>query len=296
MDAIKDIVAGTVGGIAVCLVGHPLDTLKVRLQTQPSINPIYSGTYDCLKKTIQWEGAGGLYKGVASPLIGQMFFNSAQFLSYGIAKNLVAGAGNELTIGQYLLAGALTGFAVSFVESPIDLIKSQMQVQIFAEKSGVASDIKYTGVADCAKKIASTYGIRGIYQGIVPTIIRDIPAVSMYFGFYELSRLAFARRSPVANGDVSKLSSAELLVSGGIGGTLYWAFTYPIDVIKSSIQGDHPDPSKRKYSGFVDCAQKLNAEGGYKRFFRGAAPCLMRAFPANAACFFAYEKTRQYLN
>jgi hypothetical protein len=30
------------GGIAVTLVGHPFDTLKVRLQTQPVDKPLYS--------------------------------------------------------------------------------------------------------------------------------------------------------------------------------------------------------------------------------------------------------------
>ena len=65
-----DIFAGTMAGIAVTLVGHPFDTLKVRLQTQPIENPIYSGVVDCFKKTIKWEGPQGLYKGVQSPLVG----------------------------------------------------------------------------------------------------------------------------------------------------------------------------------------------------------------------------------
>jgi hypothetical protein len=33
------------GGIAVTLVGHPFDTVKVRLQTQPSVNPVYCEKY-----------------------------------------------------------------------------------------------------------------------------------------------------------------------------------------------------------------------------------------------------------
>eukprot|EP00878_Enallax_costatus_P045817 GHUV01055314.1.p1 GENE.GHUV01055314.1~~GHUV01055314.1.p1 ORF type:complete len:122 (+),score=22.98 GHUV01055314.1:426-791(+) len=37
----KDIFAGTCGGIAVTAVGHPFDTIKVRLQTQPMDKPIY---------------------------------------------------------------------------------------------------------------------------------------------------------------------------------------------------------------------------------------------------------------
>lgn len=36
------------------------------------------------------QGAAGFYKGVASPLVGQMFFNAVQFLAYGRAKDLVA--------------------------------------------------------------------------------------------------------------------------------------------------------------------------------------------------------------
>lgn len=60
----KNTLSGTIGGIAVCLVGHPFDTLKVRLQTQPVDRPVYKGLTDCFVKTMKWEGVGGLYKGV----------------------------------------------------------------------------------------------------------------------------------------------------------------------------------------------------------------------------------------
>ena len=43
----KDIVAGTTGGISVTLVGHPFDTLKVRLQTQSQAKPLYSECMSC---------------------------------------------------------------------------------------------------------------------------------------------------------------------------------------------------------------------------------------------------------
>ena len=61
---VKNLVSGTFSGIAVCLVGHPFDTLKVRLQTQPVDRPVYKGLLDCFVKTMRWEGIGGLYKGV----------------------------------------------------------------------------------------------------------------------------------------------------------------------------------------------------------------------------------------
>lgn len=64
-----DIFAGTMGGIAVVLVGHPFDTTKTRLQTAP--NGFYSCTIDCVKKTVQWEGVSGFYAGIWSPLYGK---------------------------------------------------------------------------------------------------------------------------------------------------------------------------------------------------------------------------------
>jgi len=50
----KDVVAGTAGGVAICAVGHPFDTIKVRLQTQGGGHTaLYRGPWDCLTKTLK---------------------------------------------------------------------------------------------------------------------------------------------------------------------------------------------------------------------------------------------------
>jgi solute carrier family 25 carnitine/acylcarnitine transporter 20/29 len=51
----QDLIAGTIGGWAQVLVGQPLDTIKVRLQTQPS-PPIYRNATDCFRQLVQREG------------------------------------------------------------------------------------------------------------------------------------------------------------------------------------------------------------------------------------------------
>ncbi|TMW43463.1 hypothetical protein DOY81_011456 [Sarcophaga bullata] len=43
-----DFVAGLIGGCAGVLVGHPLDTVKVHLQTQDPKHPKYRGTFHCM--------------------------------------------------------------------------------------------------------------------------------------------------------------------------------------------------------------------------------------------------------
>jgi hypothetical protein len=43
-------------------------------------------------------------------------------------------------------------------------------------------------------------------------------------------------------------------------------------------------------------AALIYAEGGARAFYRGLAPVLLRAFPANAACFFVMEQSRMLLD
>lgn len=292
----KNSLAGTVAGIAGCLVGHPFDTLKVRLQTQPVHNPVYRGLADCFMKTMKWEGIGGLYKGVGSPIVGQMFFRAVLFTSYYQFSALIAGperlnAGRRLTHKEYFIAGGLTGFVAAFAESPIDLFKTKMQIQIIRSKSG--GIVQYRNVFHAGWIISKTYGILGIYQGVTATCLRNTPACAIYFGFYELLKDSLTP----SGGSVNNLPAWAVFVSAGTAGFLYWFLTYPTDVIKSSMQSDDSNKTQRKFTGIVDCARKLYVtEGGWKRFFRGFTPCLMRAIPANAVMLYVVEKSRTLLD
>jgi len=286
--ALKDILAGSAGGIAQCLTGHPLDTVKVRLQTQPTnVTPLkYQGTIHAFQTIIKEEGTSAVYKGVQSPLVGMALMNSVLFLCNGQAKAFLQGDSEEpLTIGQLFLCGAFVGLSVSFVEGPVDLFKSQLQSQ------GVhGGKAKYTGLFDCAKQIAGNHGIRGIYQGLQATLIRDIPANALYFGVYEASRRAMSAPGQ----KVEDLPAWKVLIAGGFGGMAFWAFTYPTDVVKSSLQTDSTIRSERKYSSYMDAVRKIYKADGAKGFFKGFTPCMIRSFPANAVCFLAYEYTRKF--
>ncbi|PKA60012.1 Mitochondrial carnitine/acylcarnitine carrier-like protein [Apostasia shenzhenica] len=295
-DVIKDLTSGTVGGAAQLIVGHPFDTVKVKLQSQPAPLPgqlpKYSGAMDAVKQTVAAEGPRGLYKGMGAPLATVAAFNAVLFTVRGQMEALLRSEpGALLTVNQQVICGAGAGVAVSFLACPTELIKCRLQAQsALAESSSAATRaIKYGGPLDVAKQVLrSEGGIRGLYKGLLPTLAREIPGNAIMFGVYEALKQFFA-----GGPDTSRLGRGPLIVAGGLAGASFWASVYPTDVVKSVIQVDnYRNP---KFSGSVDAFRKILASEGVKGLYRGFGPAMARSVPANAACFLAYEVTRSSL-
>lgn len=223
-----------------------------------------------------------------------MIFNAAQFMIYSAAKDCVLKYNHQpvtdtLSVSQYFLAGGLVGGAVSLIESPIDLFKTQLQTQIYQSREKQ----KFHSFATCVSYITRNYGIRGIYQGFVSTLIRNIPCVAMYFGCFEYTKVQLALYS---NKSIHQLNALELLGAGWIGGIGYWALTYPLDVVKSTLQSESPNMNERTHRYWWDTTKSIYRQGGIRRFYNGYVVCLLRAGPANAVCFMLYEVSAKYLN
>lgn len=66
LSVFANLFAGSLAGAAQVIVGQPLDTARIRIQTTPV--GTFHGTWDVLTKTVRYEGVSGLFKGMASPL------------------------------------------------------------------------------------------------------------------------------------------------------------------------------------------------------------------------------------
>ncbi|XP_068635035.1 mitochondrial carnitine/acylcarnitine carrier-like protein [Aristolochia californica] len=294
-DVAKDLTAGTVGGAAQLICGHPFDTIKVKLQSQPAPLPgqlpKYSGAIDAVKQTIAAEGSRGLYKGMGAPLATVAAFNAVLFTVRGqMEAFLRSEPGAPLSVNQQIVCGAGAGFAVSFLACPTELIKCRLQAQSALAGSGASTGaVKYGGPMDVAKHVLrSEGGARGLFKGLVPTLAREVPGNAAMFGVYE------ALKQYLAGGtDTSGLGRGSLVVAGGLAGGSFWAAVYPTDVVKSVIQVDnYKNP---KFSGSLDAFRKILASEGVKGLYKGFGPAMARSVPANAACFLAYEMTRSSL-
>jgi solute carrier family 25 carnitine/acylcarnitine transporter 20/29 len=116
-------IAGVASGCTTLLIGHPFETIKVRCQTDSAIKPL-----QCLKDTIRKEGFKALYKGATPPLFGWVVMDSVH---YGTLTNLrlLLQKDRKLTLLDHGLSGLGTGIVVSFVATPIEVLKANLQIQ-----------------------------------------------------------------------------------------------------------------------------------------------------------------------
>lgn len=130
--------------------------------------PLYSGTFDCMKKTVTNEGFKGFYKGMGAPLAGVAPIFAISFLGYGVGKQLFGPkTGKDFTTLQYFTAGAFSGIFTTTIMAPGERIKCLLQIQ-----EGSVHPKKYDGPVDCAKKLFAEGGIKSIYRGAGATLLR----------------------------------------------------------------------------------------------------------------------------
>lgn len=69
------------------LSGQPFDTVKVKMQTFPTM---YRGFIQCFAENYKQVGLCGLYKGTTPALLANITENAVLFLSYGLCQDVVS--------------------------------------------------------------------------------------------------------------------------------------------------------------------------------------------------------------
>ncbi|VDM65387.1 unnamed protein product [Strongylus vulgaris] len=149
MSAI-DFFAGCVGGAAGVLAGHPLDTVKVRLQMQSPGSKLYHGTWHCFKRIIQKEGFAGLYKGLSSPLASLTAINAVVFGVHGFVCREFS---HPDSLRAHFLAGCAAGVMQSVIATPSERLKLLIQIQTDSARS------KYQSPLHAARSLIARQGL-----------------------------------------------------------------------------------------------------------------------------------------
>ncbi|KAH3680288.1 hypothetical protein WICPIJ_008346 [Wickerhamomyces pijperi] len=275
----KDLFAGTISGIAQVLVGQPFDTIKVRLASDTTGQ--YKDTTDAVKQLISKEGPFAFYKGTLTPLIGVGACVSLQFAANEYMKRVVFAGRTDLSNSQFYASGAVAGFTNTFLATPIEHIRTRLQTQIKGN----------LGPLDMIKSIYKQGGVGLLNRGFFPCAIRESHGLGVYFMTFEY----LVKRDQQTNYIQRKeIPGLRLCLYGALSGYCMWLTAYPIDYVKSRLQTDSLNNPKYKTS--LDVIRDTLKTSGVKGFFRGFVPTILRAGPANAATFYAFELTMRAIN
>lgn len=277
---IADFAAGSIGGAFGIMVGYPLDTVKVRIQTQKQ----FKGIWQCVVATGTNEGVHGFFKGMSLPVTTVSMTSSVVFGTYrNCLQCLSQSKGGHNSKLDVFLSGLAGGVAQVSVMSPGDIVKVRLQCQTESMRLGNSRlKPKYRGPIHCLLSIAREEGFLGLYRGALPLMLRDGPSFATYFLTYNILcewLTPHGKKAPDWTG---------VMLSGGLSGMAGWTIGTPMDVIKARLQMDGARDVKR-YKGFFHCITETVRVEGAGVFFRSLGINCLRAFPVNMVVFVTYE-------
>jgi len=188
---------------------------------------------------------------------------------FGMQFNLVpllAGSGNVPTVVNSMQAAVISGCLISLLVTPMELVKSRLQVVPLEKRGGLS-------------QIWKSQGVKGLYKGWSAVVLTRASNFS-YFGAYAQVQ---SMLEPYSSSRV-----LNAVFAGGCAGISYWLVAFPFDVCKAKMMTNSS-------SGLLTTARTIYKYDGFVGFTRGFAPTAIRAFPANAAAFMAFEKAMQVM-
>lgn len=137
--------------------------------------------------------------------------------------------------------------------------------------------------------IARERGIRGFFQGFVPTTARQAANSATRFGSYTfLKQMAESYTAPG-----EKLGTMGTFAIGGLAGLVTVFVTQPLDTIKTRMQSIE---ARQQYGNTFRCASMIFKQEGVLTFWSGALPRLARLVLSGGIVFTMYEKSMELFN
>ncbi|KAJ2723576.1 Mitochondrial succinate-fumarate transporter [Coemansia sp. Benny D115] len=296
------LLAGGAAGLAEALCCHPLDTIKVRMQltnTRRAAMSATSAAASALPKSflgvgqriVQREGVLALYKGLGAVVTGIVPKMAIRFSSFELYKSWMADDQGKVSTSAVFLAGLGAGVTEAVaVVTPMDVIKIRLQAQRHSTVDPM--DVpKYRNAMHAFYTIVREEGFATLYKGVALTALRQATNQAVNFTFYqEFKRIARQMQN------VDELPSYQHLILGGVSGAMGPVSNAPIDTIKTRIQKATRIPGESGWTRFVTVTRDIAQKEGYKAFYRGLTPRVLRVAPGQAITFMVYEKVKSWID
>lgn len=269
-------------GMGAATVCHPLDTIRVQMQTEGST---YSGVADAASGIYKKDGLReGLYAGVSAAYLRQWLYGScrigiyAYLLENAQEQNIKAGlAKNAISLSSKMMMGMTSGGIGSFVGTPSELALVRMTND---KKLPVEQRRNYNGVGNALSRIAKEDGFPALFTGAPVTVVRAMLLSACAMGI--TSEIKMRLGGSGFFGEDGKLWGGVpcLFVATLISSFVANSVANPFDVVKSRMQNMVIEKDgSAQYSSMLDCFLQTVGNEGVFKLWSGFVPAFLKLAP-----------------
>uniref|UniRef100_A0A7S3J4R6 Mitochondrial carrier protein n=1 Tax=Euplotes harpa TaxID=151035 RepID=A0A7S3J4R6_9SPIT len=228
------------------------------------------------------EGIVGFYKGNGVNVFRASPCAALEFLFYEIYKSVLVDNSLANDVRGKFVCGALAGVTANTITYPLDLIKTILSVQLNPRhyKKGIVGHVRI---------IYSKEGLPGFYKGWLTTMVGIAPYIAIKMATFDVLKTRYLPSKDVPHFDLINLSF------GAVAGMVSMTATYPLDLIKRKMQLVGVSKHVRRYDGLIHCINSTMLHEGWRGFFRGLNPCILKMVPATAILFSVNERLKKMI-
>ncbi len=243
------------------------------------------GMVGALRLIVREEGARALYKGLWPALHRQLVFASLRIGLYKEISALFLRPGEtSVSLDRKILSGLLSGAIGIAVANPTDLVKVRMQ----SDRARPGQAPRYAGVLAAYSGIVRAEGLRGLWTGLGPAVLRNSVINATELASYETAKEALVRDVGLRDGVPVQA------LAGAAAGAMATLVGNPVDVIKTRVMAAQSSGAAGgpHYRGALDClAQTLRREGPLA-LYQGVMPMFVRLTGWSIVMFLTYEQLK----
>ncbi|KAI8980254.1 mitochondrial carrier domain-containing protein [Pilobolus umbonatus] len=186
----KTFSCGMIAGCAATTATYPFDLLRTRFA---ALGPEkhYTSIAQAIREIYKREGYHGFYRGLWPAIIQIMPYMGLLFTTYDLnAAGFKRLRDENILSSRYklthdMISGAISGFVSKMAVYPFDLVRKRLQVEGTGSNS---KQIIRQSWLSCTKSIIKNEGIRSLYKGLTPSLVKVGPANAITFMVFEKSK------------------------------------------------------------------------------------------------------------
>ncbi|KAK7753949.1 hypothetical protein SLS62_004047 [Diatrype stigma] len=173
---LERLLCGGVAGITSVVFTYPLDIVRTRLSIQ-------SASFAALREKPRDGKLPGMWTTMVT-MYKEEGGVGLNFMTYEFVRKYLTPEGDQNpNAGRKLLAGAVSGAVAQTCTYPFDVLRRRFQINTM---SGMG--YQYKSIWDAVRVIVTQEGIRGLYKGLFPNLLKVAPSMAANWLSFEVTR------------------------------------------------------------------------------------------------------------